>query len=802
MKIFKLSMLIAVMSVLATFANHTNAAVRFKVVQGASCAAAEAAIPITTTGGTVAASVCVVTTAAEFVCSATYPIVGSAAPATTAGVQIASLTLDPAFPNRLDITALPQTITASTTNVQLANGVALAGVQVGGAGPNVKIADISFTVPAGLPAGTTFTYTVSSTGQIETRNIASTNCNDLNSDRVSNGSGTQTFSLVTPAAPVATAPTASLAAVPTLTIAGATANGSQGVNVLTPGSLTGSLALSCSVAANTASIAITSNATQTINAGATTALAMGLSCTPQAAQVTAVLSCAQTATPGPNPANLTSTITCPAAVPASITYTAAPLALTFTGITAGTPTATQSTTVTAAAGNTAALNLSGCTFGGANAAEFSFNPVPTFPVSVAAGASTALPVRFTPSAANSAVRTATLTCTTPNATAAGAGSFVVNLTGNNPTATAPTASLAAGPTLTTSGSTTTGSQSVNVPTPGSNGGSLALSCSVAANTASIAITSNATQTINAGATTALAMGLSCTPQAAQVTAVLSCAQTATPGPNPANLTSTITCPAAVPASITYTAAPLALTFTGITAGTPTATQSTTVTAAAGNTAALNLSGCTFGGANAAEFSFNPVPTFPVSVAAGASTALPVRFTPSAANSAVRTATLTCTTPNATAAGAGSFVVNLTGNSPATVVTAVTPSGAVTLPPFSLGTASSSTPLSFNVTGGPAALACTATGVGYTATPNPLNLVVGTPGVVTVTYTGSTVGTFTGSLNCTSASGGPFAYALSTTVNGAPPVTAIVPTMDLLGLGLMSLMLAGLAGFQQRRRTLK
>ena len=574
MKIFKLTLLIAVLSVLTTFASHTNAAVRFKIVQGASCAAVEAPISITP-GGTVAASVCVVTTAAEFVCSATYPIIGSAAPATTAGVQISALTLDPAFPNRLDITTLPQTITASTANVQLANGVSLSGVQIGGAGANVKLADISFTAPAGLAAGTTFPYTVASSGQIETRNPLSANCNDLNVDRVSNGSGTQNFSLVTPAAPVATAPTASLAAVPTLTTAGATATGSQGVNVLTPGSLTGSLALSCSVAANTASIAITSNATQTINAGATTALAMGLSCTPQAAQVTAVLSCAQVATPGPNPANLTSTITCPAAVPASITYTAAPLALSFTGVTVGTPTSTQSTTVTAAAANTAALNLSGCTLGGANSAEFSLNPLPAFPVSIAAGANTTLPVRFTPTAANSAVRTATLTCTTPNATAAGAGSFIVNLTGNNP---------------------------------------------------------------------------------------------------------------------------------------------------------------------------------------------------------------------------------------ATVVTAVTPAGAVALPTFSIGTPSSSTPLSFNVSGGSAALACTATGAGYTATPNPLNLVVGTPGVVTVTYTGSTVGTFTGTLTCTStapATGGPFAYALSTIVTAAPPVNVVVPTMDLLGLGLMSLMLAGLAGFQQRRRrTLK
>ena len=295
------------------------------------------------------------------------------------------------------------------------------------------------------------------------------------------------------------------------------------------------------------------------------------------------------------------------------------------------------------------------------------------------------------------------------------------------------------------------------------------------------------------------MGLSCTPQVAAVTATLACTQTPNPAAVLPDLTSTITCPAAAPVSITYTAAPLALTFTGTAVGTPTATQSTTVTANAANTAALNLSGCTFGGSNAAEFGFSPAPTFPVSIAPGANTTLPIRFTPTLFNGPARTATLTCITPNATAVGAGSFVVNLTGNNPATLVTAVTPPGAVTLPAFALGTPSSSTRLSFNVTGGPAALACTATGAGFTATPNPLNLVVGTTGVVTVTFTGATVGTFTGALNCTSDSGGPFAYTLSATVTAARAVEVAVPSMSVVGLGLMSLMLAGFAAFQRRRQ---
>ncbi len=374
--------------------------------------------------------------------------------------------------------------------------------------------------------------------------------------------------------------------------------------------------------------------------------------------------------------------------------------------------------------------------------------------------------------------------------------------------TAPTVSPLTNTTLTGG----TGSVPVNVATSGANGGSLALVCTIPAGTASIAITGGANRTIAAGTAVganAPAIGLSCTPQATLQTATLTCTQTTTPAPNPANLTSTVTCPAVAPASITYTVAPTTLTFTGVTSGTPTATQSVTVQANAANTAALNVASCAFGGANAADFSFSPVPTFPVSVAAGASTALPVRFTPAAADSAARAATLTCQTPNATAVGASSFVVTLNGANPAPTpiaITAGTAPGPVTLPGYIAGPTpgTSSTGLSFNTTGGPSSLSCVASGAGYSATPNPLNLVVGTAGTVTVTYTGTALGTFAGTLTCTPtapATGGPFVYNLSTTVRAAAPAEPAiqVPTMGTFGLGLMGLLIAGFAGFMQRRR---
>ncbi len=416
MKIFKLSALIAIMSVLATFASHTNAAVRFKVVQGTSCAAAETPIAITTAGGTVAASVCVVTTAAEFVCSATYPIIGSAAPATTAGVQIASLTLDPAFPNRLDITALPQTITASPTNVQLSNGVSLTGVQAGGAGLNVKIADITFTVPAGLPAATTFTYAVASTGQIETRNPASVNCNDLNNDRVSNGSGVQTFSLATPAAPTPTAPT--INPIVNLTLTGGAA--SQNVSVATSGSNGGSLALACTIPAGTASFAITGGASRTIAAGTAVganAPAIGLSCTPQATVQTATLSCAQTTIPAPNPAALTATITCPAVVVVVpvVAATTAPGPVTLPSYAVGSTPSSSSTTLNFTTSGGASSLV--CT---ATGAGYSVAPSP---VALTVGTTSVVTVTYTGAVVGTF--TGTLTCT-PTGPATG-GPFVYNL---------------------------------------------------------------------------------------------------------------------------------------------------------------------------------------------------------------------------------------------------------------------------------------------------------------------------------------------------------------------------------------
>lgn len=146
-----------------------------------------------------------------------------------------------------------------------------------------------------------------------------------------------------------------------------------------------------------------------------------------------------------------------------------------------------------------------------------------------------------------------------------------------------------------------------------------------------------------------------------------------------------------------------------------------------------------------------------------------------------------------AANANVYRLVLAAGAPvASAATPVTAPGNVTLPGYTLPAGSSSTTLSFNIAGANGSVACVATGAGYTATPNPLALVVGTPGAVTVTYTGSVAGTFTGTLTCNAvapSTGGPFTYPLSTTVTAAPVAAPATPVPALGNLSLM-LLLAG------------
>jgi hypothetical protein len=293
-----------------------NAAVAMKVVQGTSCTPAAAPIPITTTGGTVTVSVCVTTTlATEAVCSAGFPLVATNASGIAAGVSVTTRTNTAPLTVTQDVTALPATLNG--TAVQFGNSVPGSGVQAGGTGANVKVAEFVLAVPSGLAAGTSFNFGIDASGEIGLRDATKTDCNDLTGTISSNPPGPGAFSLVTPGVVAGTAPTVNPLAAATLTAG----TGTVPVTVATAGTATASLGLSCSIPATAPSnFAITAGATRTINAPAATganAPAIGLSCVPQAAAVNATLTCTQTPTPAAVLPDLTATITCPAAIVAT-----------------------------------------------------------------------------------------------------------------------------------------------------------------------------------------------------------------------------------------------------------------------------------------------------------------------------------------------------------------------------------------------------------------------------------------------------------------------------------------------------
>ncbi len=384
----------------------------------------------------------------------------------------------------------------------------------------------------------------------------------------------------------------------------------------------------------------------------------------------------------------------------------------------------------------------------------------------------------------------------------------VSITGGGPIA--PTATLATPVTLTGG----VGSAAVSVATAGTAGGSLGLNCTIPATGASaFAITSGGTRNITGPATVganAPAIGLSCVPGAVAVQATLSCAQTPTPVPGAAlpALTSQVTCPigGVIPPTITpnllggTAAAPVTLNIANT--AVPPQPVGTVI-----NITGLAVTGAGFvapavGSWGACTYSADVAPPAGSTSNPGAFTAGPQLVFNSTNNATAQpqvigatrqvgsvSAILTCPVlPVGTgpAATANVYRLVLAPGAPvaAGVVVPVTAPGNVTLPSYSPPTGSSSTALNFNITGANGAVACVATGAGYTATPNPLNLVVGTAGGVTVTYTGAAAGTFAGTLTCNAvapATGGPFVYNLSTTVSVPTLITPITVTGSTISL---------------------
>jgi hypothetical protein len=249
----------------------------------------------------------------------------------------------------------------------------------------------------------------------------------------------------------------------------------------------------------------------------------------------------------------------------------------------------------------------------------------------------------------------------------------------------------------------------------------------------------------------------------------------------------------------YSVSPAALTFSGG-VGTATATQNVSVGAEAGNTGSVTLSGCTFGGANAGDFSFSPAPTFPLSVASGATASLPVRFTAGALGA--RTASLSCTTSSGVAVG-GSFPVALNGTGLSGTLSMST--GMMAFGNQNVGGTSERTltitnsgagPLNVSAISAPAApFALTA--VGSCAAP-PFTLAAGASCTLVYSFSPTTAETFTSSVTVSS-NGGEATASLTGTGANLQFRAQQVDTLSPWGLGLMTLMIGFITVVMVRRR---
>ncbi len=228
-----------------------------------------------------------------------------------------------------------------------------------------------------------------------------------------------------------------------------------------------------------------------------------------------------------------------------------------------------------------------------------------------------------------------------NGSAAGSASpatYTVTCTGTPAANTAPTASLGAvvQPVAGPINSVGTATVPVNVLTAGAPVGSLALTCTIPATGASaFTITAGGTRTLTAPATVganAPDIGVSCVRQAALVSATVTCAQNATPDPDPAALTAIINCPAGTPTPVaTVNPGSIAIVAAPSTAATGSTTLSNT------GTGPLDVSSCTA----PAGFTLTAPATFPTTVAIGASTQLTVSCTTPADGAPSLTGNLVC-----------------------------------------------------------------------------------------------------------------------------------------------------------------
>ena len=301
---------------------------------------------------------------------------------TTAGATTATLTVT----NTGDV--------GTTLNVQAATG--LSGV--------LTIVPATAQTAAQGAAGIVYTISCDSPTAITTTQTLSF----VHNGGAAGSASPATYTVTCIGNPINTPPTVSLGAVVPVPAGGIGTTGSASVpvNVDSAGTAVASLALTCTIpATGTSAFAVTAGGTRTLNSPATTganAPAIGVSCVRQAAAVTATLSCAQNATPDPDPAALTASILCPAGVPTPIAVVS-PASI---GI-VGPPLTVVSGSSSVSNTGTGQLDVTGCT------APAGFTLVSPAAFSIAVGGPAApLTVSCTTPADGAAALTGNLTCTT------------------------------------------------------------------------------------------------------------------------------------------------------------------------------------------------------------------------------------------------------------------------------------------------------------------------------------------------------------------------------------------------------
>lgn len=243
-----------------------------------------------------------------------------------------------------------------------------------------------------------------------------------------------------------------------------------------------------------------------------------------------------------------------------------------------------------------------------------------------------------------------------------------------------------------------------------------------------------------------------------------------------------------------------VTFPAGAAGAATSSIAIAGTGAAG-TGSTVVSGCAITGAGAA--SFGAVTTTPANGTFNTTTTTGSIDLSCTRAAAAATASLSCTeTSTPGAAATRTWALTCPAATAAATVTPTTASGTASpLPSYNLPTGSSSRGFVFTAAGAPTTLTCSiASAKNFVVSPASLPLAVGVPGTVTVTYTGSTVGTFIGTLTCTTTGNAQtFTYPISVVVGPAPAPLTAVPTLSLFSSLMLLAGFLGLGMFMANRR---